>query len=127
MKDKTMVRSYDEYRSSDGYLSSLGIIRSKMGRSRRVGDGKMASNSTLAAYKDHFTYTFILEGEVASIYFDRGRREIFFRGHNIAHMDLSSAQRNSLLMLPDVFAQDESVMDLLPEYMATLGAIFADK
>lgn len=42
--------------------------------------------------KHRFTYTFLFDGEVASVHFDANRAEIFFKGHNIRNMKLSESQ-----------------------------------
>ncbi len=42
--------------------------------------------------KSRFTYTFLFQGEAASIHFDALREEIFYRGHNIRNMNLSEDQ-----------------------------------
>jgi hypothetical protein len=81
----------------------------------------------LASYGDRVTYTFIIDDEVASIHFDRTRGEIFFRGHNIRHLELAASQVEALLRLEEVLKADEKARDLFPEYSATLARCLADK
>ena len=80
----------------------------------------------LAAMNDRVTYTFILEDEVASIHFDRRRGEIFFRGRNIRHLELSPAQIEALDHMKEVLAGDGKARALLSDYSATLARALAD-
>lgn len=108
--------------------SPLDLWRLRAGISHRPeGAGQRAPDSMLASYEDRVTYTFIIEEEVASIHFDRKRGEIFFRGHNIRHLELSSLQIEALLRLEEVLKADEKARDLFPEYSATLTRCLADK
>lgn len=84
-------------------------------------------DSMLAVYRDRLTYTFILNKEVASIHFDRSKREIFFSGHNILNMALSVDQLKALKDLQAVLAEDEQGKLLFNDYVATLGHLLADK
>lgn len=87
---------------------------------------KPPEDSLLAVYKDRLTYTFIFGREVASIHFDRGRREIFFKGHNIRNMRLSEPQKQVLKEFKRVLGAEERAKDFLKGYEATLGGILAD-
>jgi len=89
--------------------------------------GERAPDSMLAVYRDRCTYTFIMDNEVASIHFDRGRKEIFFKGHNILNIALSPGQLKALKVFQDVLASDEQGKLLFNDYTATLGNILADK
>ncbi|MFA4875767.1 MAG: hypothetical protein WC956_01035 [bacterium] len=112
----------------DQSQSPLDLIRMMGGKARRVGEGvKGAPDSMLAVYKDRLTYTFIMDDEVASIHFDRAKNEIFFRGHNIAHMELTEKQREALMALEEVLKADEQGKEFLSAYSATLGRCLADK
>lgn len=100
-----------------------------MGQSqtRRVqATGRISDDSLLAVFKDHFTYTFIMGREVASIHFDRGRGEIFFRGRNIRNMELDVKQKQVLNGLKLVLNGDKRGEVFLKDYDATLGRILAD-
>lgn len=111
-----------------GLESPLDLLRHMGGRAHRVREGREKKvDSMLAVYKDRLTYTFILENEVASIHFDSGRGEVFFRGHNISHLELTEAQRKALLGLKLILEEDEEGRELLPKYEATLDRILADK
>lgn len=52
--------------------------------------------SQLVSFGERITYTFLNEEEVVSVHFDRMRGEIFYKGHNIRHMDLEPQQMNAL-------------------------------
>lgn len=97
------------------------------GQAQRVKTtGMPAQDSLLAVYKDRFTYTFILEREVASIHFDRSKNEIFFKGHNIKNLELTEPQIMALDGLKTILKQDGRGEGLLTDYEATLGRVFAD-
>ncbi len=81
----------------------------------------------IAVYQHRFTYTFILEDEVCSIHYDRKRREIFLRGHNVQSMKLTPAQTTALWTMADVLAEDPQGRDFLFEYRTTLASILTDK
>lgn len=97
------------------------------GITRRVpGPGGLPSDSMLAVYKDRFTYTFIFEEEVASIHFDRRRQEIFFKGHHIRYMELSSGHLQALWGLAEIIAQDREACVHMVAYRETLAHQLAD-
>lgn len=98
------------------------------GASRRGGAlRKGMPDSVIAVYKDRLTYTFIMDKEVASIHYDRSREEIFFRGHNIRHMELGPSHRKALIALIGVLEEDEKGRPFCDAYSATLDRILADK
>ena len=108
--------------------SAPDLIRLMRGRSRHAGRIERGEpDSVIAVYKDRLTYTFIMNDDVASIHFDRSRGEIFFRGHNISYMDLSSDERKSLISLIGVLEGDEEGREFLSAYSATLDRVLADK
>ena len=84
-------------------------------------------DSMLAVYRDRFTYTFIMDKEVASIHFDKAKKEIFFRGHNILNMALSPEQVKALKAVQEILKEDEQGKLLFNDYVATLGGLLADK
>ena len=89
--------------------------------------GERAPDSMLAVYRDRFTYTFIMNKEVSSIHFDRNRKEIFLKGHNILNMALTTEQVKALKAMSEILSNDEQGKLLFNEYLATLGHILADK
>ncbi|MFH1830209.1 MAG: hypothetical protein ABH871_05485 [Pseudomonadota bacterium] len=108
--------------------SAPDLIRLMRGVSRHAGQLKKAApDSVIAIYKDRLTYTFIMNEEVASIHFDRSKGEIFFRGHNISHMDLGAQERKSLISLIGVLEEVEGGTEFLSAYSATLDRVLADK
>ena len=86
-----------------------------------------AVDSMLAVYRDRLTYTFILDKEVASIHFDKNRREIYFKGHNVQNMELAPQQIKALRNLQGIISEDEQGKLLFNDYVATLGHCLADK
>lgn len=113
--------------SQGGHLSPLELIRLHGGRAHKVrGMAARGADSMIAVYKDRFTYTFVMKNEVASIHFDRKRNKIFFSGHNIRNMDLTSDQKGELFKVVDVLESDEEGRELKEVYQATLGSQLAD-
>ena len=106
---------------------SLEILMSQGGRARKVRTpaGK-AVDSMLAVYQDRITFTFVMEAEVASIHFDAGRHQIFFKGHNIENLPLDGNHLKALWRLKDVLKEDEEGRQFLEEYHATLVRRLAD-
>ncbi len=86
-----------------------------------------ATDSMLAVYGNHFTFTFMLEREVASIHYDKRQREIFFKGHNIRHMELTGPEQQALMEVTEVLRSDEEGQQFAAEYEATLARLLADK
>ncbi len=80
----------------------------------------------LAVYRDRLTYTFIIGHEVASIHFNRLKKEIYFKGHNIQHCELDASKRKALEGLKEVLKTEERAKPFLADYEATLARVFAD-
>ncbi len=114
-------------KSGEKKMSPLELIKMRGGvaHSVRTAVGR-AADSMLAVYHDRLTYTFILDKEVASIHFDRNRKEIFFKGHNIQNMQLSPDQLKALKGLGGILMEDEQGKLLFNDYVATLGHLLAD-
>ena len=128
MKKRNQQLSIDKEMAMAGQTSPLDLIKIMGGKARPAGKGKAKQpDSMLAIYKDRFTYTFIMNDEVASIHYDHRRGEIFFKGHNIKHLDLNQAQIGALQALRWLLEEDEQGRDFLAEYLATLERVFADK
>ena len=108
--------------------SPLDLWRMMGGKAQRVRskEGK-AVDSMLAVYKGRFTYTFIWEEEVASIHYDETKGEIFLKGHNIKHLELSESQIKALRHLDMVLAAEEPKKPIFKGYSATLAKLLADK
>lgn len=86
----------------------------------------MPADSMLVFFKAKLTYTCIVGHEVASIHFDRDRREIFYRGHNIQNMTLDEGKQKLLKGLIMLLAADEKGRDFVADYAATLQKLLAD-
>lgn len=46
--------------------------------------------------RDKVTYTFVFNKEVISLHFDQNKKTIFYKGHNIANLELSPIQISHL-------------------------------
>lgn len=123
MKDKQLNGVSGERQ----HLSPLELIKLHGGRAHRVrGEAGKDADSMIAVYKDRFTYTFIMNKEVASIHFDRKKNKIFFSGHNIENMPLTSEHKAELYSVIKVLETDENAIELKDAYQATLGSLLAD-
>ena len=111
----------------EGPKTPLDLWKWMGGKTQRIQyPEKPATDGLLAVYKDRLTYTFILEREVASIHYDRGKNEIFFKGHNIRNLELTRSQMASLMGLKSLLSQDEKGKAFLSDYEATLGRCLAE-
>lgn len=125
--DDPRYRRYEVGMQSTEPLPPVEVAGIVGGVARRVpGPDGHPADSMLAVYKDRFTYTFIIDAEVASIHFDQRRREIFFRGHNIQFMSITPAQARALHDLCEVLVADREARRLLPAYRETLALCMAD-
>lgn len=77
-------------------------------------------DALLAVYKNRFTYTFILNGEVASVHFDGEKGKIYFKGSHIMNMELTPQQIEVLQKMREILEADERATELLGSYEATL-------
>lgn len=93
---------------------------------KKGGIAGMPPDSMLVFFKGKLTYTCIVGQEVASIHFDRDRREIFYRGHNIRNMAVDEPKQKLLKGLIMVLAADEQGRDFVADYAATLQRLLDD-
>lgn len=129
MREKRGNIAINSQQKKPNVPSALDLWRFMGGKSHQVSGqkGRRPPDSMIAVLGDRVTYTFILDDEVASIHFDRRRGEIFFKGHNINHMELTGNQLKSLEQMKGVLADDEKARKILPDYSATLARCLADK
>ncbi len=73
--------------------------------------------------KGRATLTFYRENEVASIHFDKERREIFYKGHNVNNMTLSEDKWESLQKFADFLPKEAKVEELKKAYLECLGQV----
>ena len=64
-------------------------------------------DSQLVSFGERITYTCAVGNEVASIHYDQGRGEIFFKGHNIGNTALDQWQRDLLYQFEKVLQTSE--------------------
>lgn len=85
------------------------------------------SEFQLVSFGDRITYTFAYGKEVGSIHFDRGRGEIFYKGHNIRNMDLEEWQMQVLENLRLVLEKSEEGQRFATPYGRTLDKVIWEK
>lgn len=108
-------------------MSPLERLKMQGGKAHKVrGMAARGADSMIAVYKDRFTYTFVMDKEVASIHFDAKSRKIFFSGHNIDNMELNDKQKLELANVIKVLEKDSEGKSLKEAYQATLGDRLAD-
>ncbi len=87
----------------------------------------LPSDSQLVSFGERFTFTFAHGREVGSIHFDRGRGEIFYKGHNVRNMDLEEWQMQVLEGLRKTLAHDEQGKAFADDYARTLDKVIWEK
>lgn len=90
-------------------------------------EGKGPAESQLISFGDRMTYVFAFGKEVASIHFDKGRGEIFYKGHNIRNMDIEEWQMQLLEKLRSLLASEERGREFVEAYGRTLDKIVLEK
>ena len=88
---------------------------------------KRKTTDPLAISQDHFTYTFIMNSEILSVHFDKMRREIFLKGHNLKHLELKSNEIEALREVTQILESNEKGKEFSEDYLATLEGLLADK
>lgn len=83
--------------------------------------------SQLVAFGERITYVFSLGKEVGSIHFDKGRGEIFFKGHNIRNMDLEEWQMQMLEKMRSILVSHEKGRGFAESYARILDKIIVEK
>lgn len=84
------------------------------------------TESQLISFGDRITYVFTLGKEVGSIHFDKGRGEIFYKGHNIRNMDLEDWHCQVLEKMRHVLDSDEKGKRFGESYASTLDKIILE-
>lgn len=83
--------------------------------------------SQLVSFGERITYTFAYGKEVGSIHFDRGRGEIFYKGHNIRNMDIEEWQMQMMEQLRKILNGDENGKEFASSYGRALDKIVVEK
>lgn len=81
----------------------------------------------LVSFGERITYTFAYGRDVGSVHFDRGRGEIFYKGHNVRNMDLEEWQMQVLEGLRKILATQEQGHRFAESYGKTLDKIVLEK
>lgn len=81
----------------------------------------------IISFGERITYVFSQGKEVGSVHFDRGRMEIFYKGHNIRNMELEDWQMEVLTGLRHILANDTHGKSFAPSYGKTLDKILLEK
>lgn len=92
--------------ASEKPLSPWAAYQSRNKRSPR--------DSQLVSFGERITYTCAVGNEVASIHYDQGRGEIFFKGHNVSNTRLDQWQCDLLYQFEKVL-QDSEYADKFAE------------
>lgn len=92
---------------------ALGNIFKKRGEF----DGKLFHSSKKA------TYTFVEQQEVIALHFDKERKSIFYKGHNISNIRLSDVQRQHLELFQKALEKNPKTQPMVSAYKQALKAI----
>jgi len=80
-------------------------------------DGKLFHSS------DKVTFTFVDEEEVVSLHFDKSRKTIFLKGHNVRNIELTPKQRGYLELFEEELAKNEKTGHFVRSYSDLLKTI----
>jgi len=111
-------------------ITSLPKVPSKKGMgkpSASVPKSFSISDHQIVSFENRMTYTFAYEKEVGSIHYDKGRKEIFFKGHNIRNMDVEKWQWQVLEGLRKMLHSDPKWQEYAAPYGQTLDKIVHEK
>jgi hypothetical protein len=87
-----------------------------------IYDGKLFHSA------EKVTYTFLMDREeIVSLHFDKNRRAIFYKGHSIANIELSSEQMVHLDQFRQEIEKDPSANHFLKEYTEVLNQFLKEK
>ena len=81
----------------------------------------------LISFGDRITYTFAYGTEVGSIHFDRGRGEIFYKGHNIRNIEIEDWQWQVMESLRHMLSQHETGHTFSQTYGHILDKVILEK
>lgn len=85
------------------------------------------SLNQLMSFGEKVTYTFLHNKEAGSIHFDRSRREIYYKGHNLKNMDLRPEHLKMLEQMRRLLRSDPNGKNFADEYDRTLDKILPAK
>lgn len=94
---------------------------------QREKETSLSHESQLVSFGERVTYTFVHGREVGSIHFDRMRGEVFYKGHNIRHMELEEVQMQMLEKLRSVLLTDQRTKRFAESYARILDKIIIEK
>ncbi|MDX1386957.1 MAG: hypothetical protein R3257_05160 [bacterium] len=92
-------------------------------RKTRPLDWEEFREARLFSTPDRATLTFYQGNQVASIHFDKKRREIFYRGHNVKNMTLTEEQWLALKQFTKYLMDHEADSDMIRTYEECLEQI----
>lgn len=97
------------------YVESTGL--GKLFKRHGIYDGRLFHSM------DKVTYTFVDNEEVLSLHFDKSKKAIFYKGHNISNVSLGPDQWRHLEIFQTTLAGDPKVQDFVEPYKETLQSI----
>ncbi|HBF12772.1 MAG TPA: hypothetical protein DDW49_05195 [Deltaproteobacteria bacterium] len=79
-------------------------------KKKGVYDGKLLHSASKV------TYTFVGDNEVISLHFDRDRKAIFYKGHNIENIELSNIQQAHLEKFRQALIKNPGTKDMIGDF-----------
>src|SRR5262245_5838281 len=86
----------------------------KLFKKHGIYDGKLFFSP------DKVTYTFLRDEELISLHFDKKKRTLFFKGHNMAHMSLDPQQLHDLEQFHQELAKNPKTKNFAPAFEQVL-------
>lgn len=87
----------------------------------------LSSINQLIGFGEKITYTFMHDKEVGSIHFDQARGEIYYKGHNLRHMDVEPEHLKMLEQMRVVLKSDPNGKRFAEAYGQTLDKLILKK
>ncbi len=96
-------------------------VYGKLFKKDGVLDGKMFHTTEKA------TYTFISNNEVISLHFDREKKTIFYKGHNISNLSLTPLQLSHLELFKKELGKKGEMQSFVRPYTEALEKFLENK
>lgn len=111
-------------------LENMDDLKEELSHKKRVppqAAPAIPSLNQLMSFGEKISYTFLHHKEVGSIHFDRSRREIYYKGHNLKNMELQSVPLKMLEQMRHLLKSDPKGKKFAEEYSQTLDKILKGK
>lgn len=115
MRDKVLGEKLTPQITPRPYVEPTGL--GKLFKRNGVYDGRLFHSM------DKVTYTFVDNQEVISLHFDKSKKAIFYKGHNISNVSLNPDQWRHLEIFQATLVEDPKAKDFVEPYKEILQSI----